>query len=328
MRGRRSCIASAIGLAVVLSVLLPSPAGAALSVVPQGFPDGFSSEMSTTQAGAPADVVTSFTLTLESPTPWPGSDESTSFGGLVRDTALDLPVGVSGNAQAVPQCLELTDLAGCPTNSQVGLVDLHAVTIPDPTDPTSDIRNRLILPLFNMAPSKGEVARLGAFSAQITMQLSVTLRPDDYGVRVEARRFSSLFPVVSAVFSIWGLPGDPSHDVQRCFRLTPRPLSSDFTTVPFCNAASGEGIQQPQPFVGDVHPFFVNPTSCAGTQRTLLSISGWADPAHFETEQATAPATTGCDQLPFEPTVSVKPDTNQPDTPTGLDVSVTFPPGG
>lgn len=324
MRCLRGCaLAASMGFVAMLMALTPSPAGAALSVVPQEFPGGFSSEPSTTQAGAPADVVTSFTLTLDSPTPWPGADvNSIDFGGLVRDTVLDLPVGVNGNAQAVPQCPELLDAAGCPASSQVGVVDLRAVLI---VSPDFQIPNRLNLALYNMTPSKGEVARLGASSAQITLQLSVTLRPHDHGVRVEARRFSSLFPVVSASFVVWGLPGDPSHDFQRCERLTPLPLSSDFTTVPFCNAASGEEPEQPQSFVGDVHPFFVNPTSCAGPRQTLLSISGWADPTHFESELAAAPAPTGCDQIAFEPTVAIKTDTAQPDTPTGLDVGVTFP---
>ena len=110
---------------------------------------------------------------------------------VLRDILLDLPVGVNGNAQAVPQCAELIDPPGCPAGSQVGVVDLSAVII---FDPDFQMRQRIGLALYNLIPSKGEVARLGASSAQITLQLSVTLRPHDHGVQVEARRFSEPLP--------------------------------------------------------------------------------------------------------------------------------------
>ena len=166
-----ACRASSlvVALAVVLLGAVTSPAGAALSVVPQGFPQGFTSDTSTTQAGAPADSVTSFALTFDSPTPWPGVDLlGGDTSGVLRDVLVDLPDGLTGDAQAVPQCIELIDPSGCPIDSQVGLLDVKAAII---FDPTFTLRQRMVLPLYNMMPSFGEVARLGASSTQLSLQM-------------------------------------------------------------------------------------------------------------------------------------------------------------
>lgn len=318
-----------LGAAVALAACFVAPtaaAGAPVSVVPQGFPQGFSAETSTTQAGAPADSITSFALTVDSPTPWPGVDLSAGeTSGLLRDAIVELPSGFNGNAFAVPQCGELLSFSSCPANTQVGVVDVKAVTI---FAPDFQLANRIALPLYNLTPTFGEAARLGAFSSEISMQLSVTLRPDGSGVQVATRRVTNAFPVVSATLTIWGLPGDPVHDGQRCPLLSPLPLSDDFETVPFCDAASGDPNQQPQSFEGERRPFFINPTSCGSPRLTSISVSGWADPTHFATEQATAPPTTGCDQLGFEPSVSVATDTHAPDAPTGLELELTVPESG
>ena len=75
-----------------------------------------------------------------------------------------------------------------------------------------------------------------------------------------------------------------------------------------------------------MHPFFVNATRVRGPEANPLSISSWTDPTHFESEQATAPAPHGLRPDAFEPSVAIKTDTAQPDTPTGLEVELTFPP--
>ncbi len=311
-----------------LVVLVSAPsAGAALSVVPAGLPQGFEVTTSTAQAGAPTDFVTNFTLTRDSPTPWPGRNiPAGDEGGILRDVIVDLPAGLNGDGEAVPQCAEVIDVSLCPIESQVGLVDVKGVTIV--IDPDFILHNRLILPLYNMTPSFGEVARLGSSSAQIGLQLSITLRPGDSGVRVEAHRLSSSFPVISGSFMIWGLPGDPSHDVQRCRQLTPISMSDDFETEPFCDAATGQPNDQPQPFEGEVEPFFVNPTTCGKPRTTSISVSGWDAPGHFETEHASEPPIEGCDQLGFEPKVTLKTDTAAPDTPTGLEFELNMPASG
>lgn len=323
----RLALPGLLALACLLALVSASSAGAALGVVPAGLPQGFEVTTSTAQAGAPTDFVTDFTLTRDSPTPWPGRNiPAGDEGGILRDVIVDLPAGLNGDGGAVPQCAEVIDVSLCPIESQVGLVDVKGVTII--VDPDFILHNRLILPLYNMTPSFGEVARLGSSSAQIGLQLSVTLRPGDSGVRVEARRLSSSFPVISGSFTIWGLPGDSIHDVQRCRQLTPISMSDDFETVPFCDEATGQPNDQPQSFEGEVKPFFVNPTTCGKPRGTSISVSGWDAPGHFETQQASQPPITGCDQVSFEPSLTVKADTNQPDTPTGLEVELTVPETG
>jgi hypothetical protein len=303
-----------------------SPASAALSVVPQGSPQGFDFQTSTRQAGAPADAVASFALTLDSPTPWPGVDLSAGeTSGVLRDVKVDLPGGLTGNGQAVPQCVEVIDPSGCPIDSQIGFIDVKAVII---FDPDFQLRQRMVLPLYNLMPSFGEVARLGAYSAQLTLQLSVTLRPGGSSVHVEMRGVPSGVAAVSAGLTIWGVPGASTHDVQRCRALSPLLLSDDFDTVPFCDATSGDPDQEPRPFGGQMAPFFVNGTDCGAPRATEVSVSSWADPTHFESERATAEPLIGCDLLHFEPQIAVRTDSAAPDTPTGLELELHVPATG
>jgi len=121
--------------------------------------------------------------------------------------------------------------------------------------------------------------------------------------------------------TIWGEPGDPSHDFQREGRNeggvgTEYGLKSDIARVPFLTL----------------------PTACEGPQAFTASTEPWAN------EGITAPLSetsfishenaglevgiTGCDHLDFNPSVSVTPDTSQAETPAGYTVEVKVPQEG
>jgi hypothetical protein len=71
-------------------------------------------------------------------------------------------------------------------------------------------------------------------------------------------------------------------------------------------------------------PFIRLPTACLGVQTTKLTVTSWQ--GSRDTAQNTTPVgASECDQVPFNPTVSVKPDTTQRDTPAGVEVDVQVP---
>ena len=67
----------------------------------------------------------------------------------------------------------------------------------------------------------------------------------------------------------------------------------------------------------------VNPTDCETTPVTTLRATSYG--GSVVTAQAESPKPTGCDQLTFQPTIKLTPDTSAPDAPVGLGVELTFP---
>ena len=90
------------------------------------------------------------------------------------------------------------------------------------------------------------------------------------------------------------MPADPSHDAQRG-------TSSSSPRIPFLN----------------------NPTVCGGSLTTNLEILAYDEGTSFA--ESPYPATTGCDQLSFNPSLSAQPTTTASDTPSGLEVDLSVP---
>ncbi len=70
-------------------------------------------------------------------------------------------------------------------------------------------------------------------------------------------------------------------------------------------------------------PFLQNPTTCGESLTASVDVLSYdGDTTHAETAW---PATTGCEQLAFNPALTAQPTTTQADTPTGLDVNLRAP---
>jgi hypothetical protein len=76
--------------------------------------------------------------------------------------------------------------------------------------------------------------------------------------------------------------------------------------------------------------FLTNPTDCPGEELpTLISISSWQQGDVFSDPVADdSPAVTGCEQVPFEPAMSVRPTSSAPDSASGLEASIDVPQDG
>ena len=135
------------------------------------------------------------------------------------------------------------------------------------------------IPVFNMQPDPGHVATLSASLLIATIPIEINLVPNSAGqehLTATISDTSSLLTLEGADLTLWGVPGDPSHDSQRCGQLAN-------TCVPF-----GDPIE----------PFMTNPTSCSGgSLTTTLSVDSWENPNDVITHTTSSAApifSSGC----------------------------------
>jgi hypothetical protein len=230
----------------------------------------------------------------------------------VREVQVDLPPGFVGDPTAVPRCpfQQLINappgrrLFGCPDSTQVGFVDV-----------VGSRPSRLRFPVYNIEPPP-DLPALFAFNTAIgpTVTMEPELRSDgDYGITVSSRGINQALDLGGVRVTFWGVPADPSHDADR--GLHPDTGVPCFDVVdPMCTNPAGT------PRV----PFLTNPTDCSvGPLRTDVHVRSWNGSS--DSDSYAGPAMTGCEDLPFEPTIRVQPTSTLPDSPTGLDVELRLP---
>ncbi len=243
---------------------------------------------------------------------------------LPKDLRFDLPPGLVGDATAVPQCTEhdffLISAGGsanlCPADTAVGIGTVSIYTAGLETH---------AVPLFNLAPRPGEPARFGFELVRTPVMIDTSVRSGrDYGVTASASNITQFVGLVSAQLTFWGVPGDARHDRSRGW-----------------NCISEGGLAEGQPCVparqDNPPPLLTLPTACDGPLTTSVEGDSWptrANPAGVVTTRVEyqpldslgRPANmTGCDQLPFGPSITVSPETHSASTPTGVDVHVHLP---
>ncbi|HVO55046.1 MAG TPA: hypothetical protein VMT37_11605 [Solirubrobacterales bacterium] len=226
----------------------------------------------------------------------------------MRDIITDLPAGFAGAPTSAPTCsyVRLREGSGqCPIDSQVGFTKVDfAAQIP------------LVfsgwVPVYNMEPAPGDVATFAFNLSNVVTSVHIHVRSgSDYGVRAEVRYPSTYLPVAGSTFTLWGVPGDPRHDALRGHCL---------------DEHTGEPTGASCPANSPPRPFLTNSTDCsAGTQTATLEVDSYEEPGVFDTATATSPGVTGCDKLPFNPSITFNPSTHSADSPTGLAIDVHVP---
>jgi hypothetical protein len=269
-------------------------------------PGSFHVTPSTFQAGAHADLTTSFDF---------AHNASQRTFNDVRTTVVNLPVGFLGNNTAVPTCTDAQLLtptpnsahligASCPPDSQVGTISLNltlnAVSVHD------------MFPVYNMeVNTPGIVAELGFHAALITQLLPITVRPGDSGLTVTSPSIEEVAEPHNITFKVWGVPNSRAHNAERgeeCFSVTETPECS----------GGGEEVNVP------AEPFLTNPTSC-GPFTATMSSNSWEEPEHFGEASAEVGPITECERVPFEPSIQVTPTTRSAESSSGLNVSLLTP---
>jgi hypothetical protein len=248
---------------------------------------------------------------------------------LPKDLHLELPPGLVGNAVAVPKCSDgdfrhVTEGGQsnlCPAESAVGV----AMVTFDEDEGLGQAS--WPVPVFNLVPDKGEPARFGFEIVGSPVIFDTAVRTGgDYGVNVSVSNLSELVSAISSTVTLWGAPGDSSHDESRGWG---------------CIAAEHFGHEAGLPCEPSAQthpvPFLTMPTTCEGRFNTTVTGDAWptkAAPAGATFPALTYPlqdrrgrelAITGCNQLGFEPNIHVEPDTQEASTPTGLAVRVDVP---
>jgi hypothetical protein len=237
-------------------------------------------------------------------------------GGLVKDLHFDLPAGLIGNPQVIPQCTSQEfdavlpeQFNECPAETAIGV----AVTS------ISGIGGGFTVPLFNLVPSVGEPAKFGFTILHIPIILDTSVRTGgDYGVVVDVHNISNIYRFFGSKVTFWGVPADPRHDALRGWNCIHDDLGEP-ETFP-CVA----------PEQRKVTPFLTLPTSCSGPagMRTTVRGDSWEAPGVFKEAEYTLQeggellGMDGCNQLPFDPSIDVAPDGPAASTPTGLTVGV------
>ncbi len=241
---------------------------------------------------------------------------------MPKDLRFQWPPGMIGNPTALPQCTEpefATDNSGgidqCPAYTAVGEASVTGIA-----------RNNSIqlvteeVPVFNLAPERGEPARFGFEADHAIVTIDPSVRTGgDYGITVASNNITQLIVNVSARVTVWGVPGDPRHDAARGWGCVEQGhfVEEASGKIPPC---APESQSQPSPFV-------TMPTSCLGPLQTSLEATSWAEPDKVVTvaPSEAMPAMDGCNRLPFGASLEVAPDVQSASTASGLSVKVHVP---
>jgi hypothetical protein len=248
----------------------------------------------------------------------------------VKDVLVDLPPGLVGDPTAAEACTadelaagDLRALEECPASSQVGtaLVRVNAGNSRTVYGP---------LPVFDMVPPPNVPARFGFNIAGTVVVLDGELRSGgDYGLSVRVRDVPQGLAVAGTTLTFWGVPADPVHTPERACpgRIAPWQPGG----VPCSNG-------------GALKAFLRNPTSCTPDDVGLpvaVAVDSWVQPgawrrasfvSHLPRGYPWAPAdwgrqagTTGCEAVPFEPGLSVTPDSGAAGAPSGYAFELSLP---
>jgi hypothetical protein len=246
--------------------------------------------------------------------------------GLAKDFHFKLPPGLVGNASTLPVCTTSeffqTNLEGngvhssaieneCPADTAVGVA---VVTVHEPATVGT---STLTVPIFNLEPNFGEPARFGFYVilANTPVYIDTSLRSGEhYEIVAEANNLSQTGSVLASTATFWGTPGSAAHDGQRGWGCI--------------NGARGvESVQHCQPSAeANPKPFLSLPTRCTSPLLAGGEVDQWnVDQGVFsDFSGAFSPSglLTGCNRVPFGPTVAVEPATRSAAAPTGLTVDL------
>ena len=219
--------------------------------------------------------------------------------GSVRNVRVDLPAGMVGIPTVAAECtLEQLLASSCPLDSQVGTL----VAI--------DTNEGGLAPagLFNMVPRPNAPAEFAYSYAGALVTIVPEVRPGDYGISSLSARTTQIENIYGVDVTLWGVPAAHSHDGERAGASPESPISSQATP----------------------RPFMRSPTSCTpGPQNPLIVADSWEHPevsvSSSDAFDGTPFEFSGCDQLPFSPTIALHPSSQEVENPTGLDVSLKLP---
>jgi hypothetical protein len=336
-------VATCVGLSLAfMSVAAPS-ASAEFGFLPgaAGFDatalnaDGTSD----TQAGShPFEASTGFSLNTTRISVHPAGEapyEEEIPDQDLKDASVSLPPGLIGNATAVPPCpiglfttpapVSGINSGSCPASSAVGIAAVHL-----------SLSRTNFVSVYNLVPPPGVPAEFGFNVSGVPITLAPKVRTGgDYGLDVESFDANQNLRLYGVTVTLWGVPADPRHNTERGICLNVFNPAAGTESCPYV----------PRPGETTLKPFLTLPTSCLGPVTTSITADSWQEPGpldpdgdplindpRWKTASVLSHDTAGnpvgndgCNQVPFEPTISAKPTTDLADSPSGLEFDLHFP---
>jgi len=232
-----------------------------------------------------------------------------------RDAVVSLPPGFVGNPQSMPGGCFVAEVEKgiCPDRYAIGRA--WAKIFPDDQESV----------VYKLVTEKGYPAEFGFYpvsGAGPVIVVRAKVRPNDFGITAlapVAPQHPTLYGVDYFTFCSYGAEAHPTALVPR-----------------------SSGCLQPDDAGSLAVPFLTNPTECAAEPPvTSIHVSSWQNPGAFRWDglpdlddadwkgySDTAPAVTGCDQVPFDPAVEVSSTSSAADSASGLDFELDVPQDG
>jgi hypothetical protein len=230
----------------------------------------------------------------------------------MKNIVTELPVGFIGNATATPQCTGYANNhSECSGSTQVGVLTIYITSHAIGGKPNAEARE---VPVFNVVPPPGVPAQLSAnIAGFVNALIDVNVRTGgDYGIISVVHNSTTAQLVKGIWLRLWGVPADKSHEAER--------------SCPVHRVGSFPEYRSPCEDAAQPVPFLVNPSTCTGPLTAKLHIDSWSEPGEYASfVDSTVPGTTGCEHLSFEPKLTVQPEHQIADSPSGLWVELHVP---
>jgi len=220
--------------------------------------------------------------------------------GVLKDIRVDLPVGLSVNPQATPQCdLGSFEAETCPATAQVGTSAVTTAALGIAAPP-------ITAPVYNLIPNPGEPALfgfrvLGSIGGPVFLKSDVEWNGDYHEGFSIAVPKSPIGKILENRLTFNGRAGNGTFltNPSTCLNPAQSPNQHIYSTYLRADSESGP------------NPSFPNGST------------------PFESPLPPGVMPTGCNQVPFTPTTAVDPNSKQTDSPVGptVDLNVPFDPG-
>lgn len=286
-----------------------------------------SGEVDTRAGSHPFELTTSFAFNVsarESPSAADGGGESPLAEASPKDLEIALPPGLLGNPNAVPRCsqqafLERENL-NCPVDTQVGTVKPFFY----------GAFGSAVFPVFNVVPPPGQPAELGISVARVGhIPLFFRVRSDgDYGMTALVGNIPETGPLQGAILTLWGVPADSSHDLEREGTLGEGGQAKEEFCKPKVKVQGGIETQVRCPSDVAARPFLTLPSRCQGQLSVAARGDSWQSPqgeGGLPLGEDMLSAMTGCERLSFSPSLALASENAQAGAPSGYTIKLHIP---
>jgi hypothetical protein len=252
-------------------------------------PESPAASFFTQAAGHPEFGITQFIVKNE-PVLLGGGEEPV---GILKDVRVDLPVGLSVNPEATPQCdLASFEAESCDPAATVGVSEVTAALGGVPVGPLPAV-------VYNLVPEAGHPALFGfrLLGSSVFLKADVEWAGDYHEGFTIAVPESPLGRLLKNRLSFNGRAGNGTFLTNPSTCLDPAQAGAEHVYSTFLRADS---VEEP-------NTAFPNGSS------------------YFEAPLPPGIKPTGCAAVPFKPTIAVDPRTGVTDSPSGPAVSLDLP---